>query len=115
MTKINCYLWNRFQPKIGLFSNNIIWLNYKKEYNDTFRDNPLILKDPKNFIPNDDTVYNIILETKEYEKIKKETEKFRNDLLRVWDENKKKSIETRSYKTNYRGTWKRKRKAQGNV
>ena len=96
---VNDYIliWNLlFQASISESMQKLkqkIWINYKKEYNDTFRDNPLILKDPKNFIPNDDTVYNIILETKEYEKIKKETEKFRNDLLRVWDENKKKSIE----------------------
>lgn len=89
-------IWNLlFQASI---SENIhklkqkIWVNYKKEYNLTFRDNPLILKDPKNFIPNDDTVYNIVLETKEYEKIKRSTEKFRVELLRVWDENKKVAI-----------------------
>lgn len=69
-----------------------IWINYKKEYNETFKDNPVILKDPKNFIPNDDTIYNILLETKEYENIKKDTEKFRVNLLKVWDDNKKKSI-----------------------
>lgn len=95
---INDYvlIWNLlFQASI---SENIhklkqkIWINYKKEYNKTFKDNPLILKDPKNFIPNDDTIYNIVLENKEYEKIKKETERFRIELLKVWDENKKKAI-----------------------
>ena len=52
---------------------------------------PLILKDSKNFIPKDDTIYNIVLEMKEYEQIKKDTEKFRVALLKIWDENKKKA------------------------
>ena len=66
-----------------------MWINYKKEYNNTYRDKELILKDPKNFIPNDDTIYNIVLESKEYEAIKKKTEKYRNQVLKIWDENKK--------------------------
>ena len=51
-------IWNLlFQASI---SENIhkfkqkIWINYKNEYNKTFKDNLLILKDPKNFIPDDD-------------------------------------------------------------
>lgn len=69
-----------------------LWLNYKKEYNSTYRDKELILKDPKNFIPNDDTIYNIVIETKEYEKIKKSTEKYRNTVLKIWDERKKEAM-----------------------
>ena len=76
-------IWNLlFQASI---SENIhqlkqkMWINYKDKYNKTFRDNQFILKDPKNFIPND----------KNYEKIKKQAEKFRIELLKVWDENKK--------------------------
>ena len=96
---VNDYIliWNLlFQASISEDIHKLkqkIWINYKKEYNETFKDNPLILKDPKNFIPNDDTIYNILLETKEYEDIKKETEKFRVRLLKIWDDNKKKSIE----------------------
>lgn len=89
-------IWNLlFQASI---SENIhkfkqkIWINYKNEYNKTFKDNLLILKDPKNFIPDDDTIYNIVLENKNYEKIKKETDKFRMKLLKTWDENKKVAI-----------------------
>ena len=43
-----------------------LWDTYRNEYNETFRDKDLIMKDPKNFIPNDDTIYNIILENKNY-------------------------------------------------
>ena len=67
-----------------------LWDNYKIEYNKTYYDKDYILQDYKNFIPNDDTVYNMVLETKEYERIKKDTEKYRNMLLKKWDENKRK-------------------------
>ena len=86
-------IWNLlFQASISEKVHKLkqkLWINYKKEYNNTYRDKELILKDAKNFIPNDDTIYNIVLETKEYEKIKKDTEKYRNQVLKIWDNNKK--------------------------
>ena len=86
-------IWNLlFQASINERVHKLkqkLWINYKKEYNNTYRDKGLILKDAKNFIPNDDTIYNIVLETKEYEKIKKDTEKYRNEVLKIWDNNKK--------------------------
>lgn len=89
-------IWNLlFQASISEEIHNLkqkIWKNYKSQYNSVFKDNQLILKDPKNFIPNDDTIYNIVLETKEYERIKKNTEKFRIKILKIWDENKKEAI-----------------------
>lgn len=86
-------IWNLlFQASISAEIHRLkqkLWINYKNEYNKTFRDREIILRDPKNFIPNDDTIYNIILETKEYEHIKKKTEKYRNNMLEIWDSNKK--------------------------
>ena len=86
-------IWNLlFQASINERVHKLkqkLWINYKKEYNNTYRDKDLILKDTKNFIPNDDTIYNIVLETKEYEKIKRDTEKYRNEVLKIWDNNKK--------------------------
>ena len=86
-------IWNLlFQASINEKIHKLkqkLWINYKKEYNNPYRDKELILKDPKNFIPNDDTIYNIVLESKEYEAIKKKTEKYRNQVLKIWDENKK--------------------------
>ncbi len=86
-------IWNLlFQASI---SENIhrmkqrLWINYKKIYNDTYHEEDMILKDLKNYIPNNDTIYNIILETKEYEKIKKQTEKYRVNVLQLFDEYKK--------------------------
>ena len=59
-----------------------LWDTYKEQYNDTYKDRITILKDVKNYIPNDDTIYNIMLESKEYQKIKKETEKYRLEIDR---------------------------------
>ena len=64
-----------------------LWLNYKNEYNIAYKDKNIILSDPKNFIPNDDTVYNFILANKDYEEIKKETEKYRREVMKIWDKN----------------------------
>ena len=66
-----------------------LWNTYKNEYNETFKDKNLIMKDPKNFIPNDDTIYNNIILEKGYEKVKKQTEKYRRDIMKVWDKNRK--------------------------
>ena len=62
-----------------------LWINYKQEYNETYKDKDSILKEGKNFIPNDDTIYNVVMDAKEYEKIKKNTEKYRLELLKLWD------------------------------
>lgn len=62
-----------------------LWDTYKEQYNDTYKDRITILKDVKNYIPNDDTIYNIMLESKEYQKIKKETEKYRLEVISLWN------------------------------
>lgn len=67
-----------------------IWKNYKNQYNKVFEDKSIILEDPKNFIPNNDTVYNIIKECEDFEVVKKDAEKYRVEMIRLWDNNKKK-------------------------
>ena len=66
-----------------------IWETYRNEYNEMFKDKDEILKDYKNFIPNDDTIYNIIMENKDYERIRKQTEKYRLEVMQLWDKRKK--------------------------
>ena len=66
-----------------------IWENYKNEYNEIFKDKDEIVKDYKNFIPDDDLIYNIVMENKDYEKIKKQTEKYRIEIIKLWDKKKK--------------------------
>ena len=86
-------IWNLlFQASI---SENIyklkqrIWDTYKEEYNALYNDKNNIVADYKNFIPNDDTIYNILLENKDYDKIRKLAEKHRIEIMRIWDKNKK--------------------------
>ncbi len=66
-----------------------IWDNYRNEYNAIFKDKELIINDYKNFIPNNDIIYNIVLGNRDYEKIKKQTEKYRLEVMKLWDKNKK--------------------------
>ena len=88
---VNDYIliWNLlFRASISETTHKLkqkLWTNYKNEYNDTYKDKNLMLKDIKNYIPNDDTIYNLVMETKEYQKVKKETEKYRLELLKIWD------------------------------
>lgn len=92
---INDYIliWNllfdaSINEEIHRLKNNI-WLNHKKEYNQLYKEKNLILEDPKNYIPNNDTVFNIVADTKEFNKIKFPIEKYRVQVLKIWDENKK--------------------------
>lgn len=66
-----------------------LWMNYQSQYNKIQKDRELILVEQKNFIPDDDTLYNLFIETKFYEDIKKETDKYRIMMLKIWDEKKK--------------------------
>ncbi len=66
-----------------------IWDNYRNEYNEIFKDKEVIIKDYKNFIPNNDTIYNIVMGIKDYEKLRKQAEKYRLEIMKLWDKNKK--------------------------
>ena len=60
-----------------------LWDTYKEQYNNTYKDRVAILNDVKNYIPNDDTIYNIILESAEYQNIRKEVEKYRLEVIKL--------------------------------
>ena len=62
-----------------------LWDTYKEQYNNTYKDIVAILNDVKNYIPNDDTIYNIILESAEYQNIRKEVEKYRLEVIKLWN------------------------------
>ena len=86
-------IWNLlFQASISENIYNLkqkIWDTYKSEYNEMFKDKADILKDYKNFIPNNDTIYSIILSSKNYERLRKQTDKYRLEVMKLWDKNKK--------------------------
>lgn len=86
-------IWNfLFRQSISKELNDVkqkIWINYKKEYNELQDENINILKDPKNYIPDDDTIYNIIKEQDVYASIYKYTDKYKLGLIEEWDSEKK--------------------------
>lgn len=66
-----------------------LWNNHQKQYISMQKENIEILKYTQDFIPDDDTLYNLIFDTEIFKALKKETEKYRQKLLEVWDKNKK--------------------------
>ncbi len=67
-----------------------LWSNLKNEYTAFQKEKHVILEDPKNYIPNDDTIYDMVKEFDDYQKILRETEQFKVEIVRVWDKYKKK-------------------------
>lgn len=66
-----------------------MWENHREEYNIAYKDKNKILMDPKNFIPDNDTVYNLILENEHFERIKKNVDKYRRNVMKIWDSKNK--------------------------
>lgn len=62
-----------------------LWMKYKKEYSLVHKDKEEILQSLNDFIPNDDLIYNLLEEAPGYKKIKQETNKYRNNILEIWD------------------------------
>lgn len=80
-----------------------LWDTYKEQYNNTYKDKAAILNDVKNYIPNDDTIYNIVLESNEYQNIRKEVEKYRLEIIKLW--NKKLSTQLKKITKRDFGTY----------
>ena len=66
-----------------------LWKNYRHSYNALYKEEEHILKDPKNYIPDDDTIFDMVRGSDIYKEIREETEKYRLDLLHTWDKLKK--------------------------
>lgn len=69
-----------------------LWANNKKEYSLVHKDKIEILSSLDDFIPDDDFIYNSIEKSSIYKKIKLETNKYRNNMLEMWDKNRRKYI-----------------------
>lgn len=95
---VNDYLlaWNLlFKPSISepiQLLKERLWKNYPKQYMKLEKENVEILKYTDDFIPDDDTIYNLIFNTEEFNEVKKETDKYRRFLMEEWDTHQK-SIE----------------------
>ena len=66
-----------------------LWKNYRHSYNDLYKEEDTILKDPKNYIPFDDAIFDMVKASDIYKGIREETEKYRLELLHTWDKIKK--------------------------
>lgn len=92
---VNDYLlaWNLlFKPSISEDIQRLkekLWKNYPKQYMKIERENVEILKYTNDFIPDDDTIYNFIFSTDQFKLVKKQTDKYRRFLMKIWDENQK--------------------------
>lgn len=92
---LNDYLliWNLlFQTSISNETQRLkekLWKNYRHLYKALYKEEAKILKDPKNYIPDDDTIFDMVKATDVYKKIRKETEEYRLFLMHYYDEMKK--------------------------
>ncbi len=62
-----------------------IWYNFEKEYNSLAKEKKNLLDDPKNYIPTDDTIYNIVKEEDFYIDIYNNTDKYKLNLRKTWN------------------------------
>ncbi len=86
-------MWNLlFQASISEEIQTLkqkLWKNYRHSYHRLYKEETQILKDPKNYIPADDTIFDMLRASTAYKTIKEETENYRLTLLKKWDEKKK--------------------------
>ena len=93
--KTNDYLltWNllygaSFSQSVHTFKQKL-YKTHKKHYIRIEKDKKEMLADIKNFIPDDDTLYNYVFDTELFLRLKDDAEKHRLELLKIWDQNKK--------------------------
>ena len=70
--------------EIDNFRKNL-WSNSEKEYNFCYKDKQEIIKYGHDFIPDNDVLYNEIFESDLYVSLKKETQKHKNHLVKLFN------------------------------
>ncbi len=93
--KTNDYLltWNllygaSFSESVHTFKQKL-YKSHRNYYNGIGKDLKEMLTDIKNFIPDDDTLYNYVFDTELFNKLKDDVDKHRLELVKIWDQNKK--------------------------
>ena len=92
---VNDYLlaWNiLFKPSISeelQLLRERLWKNHSKLYMKLEKENVEILKYTDDFIPDDDTLYNYVFNSEEFKLVKKQTDKYRRFLMKIWDTNQR--------------------------
>lgn len=84
----NLLFGSSFSQEVHTFKQRL-YKTYRKQYNSLAKDKNEMLMDIKNFIPDDDTLYNLVFETEIFSKLKTDAEKHRLELLKIWDKYKK--------------------------
>ena len=64
-----------------------LYAKYKKEYNFCYKDRSEIVKYGKDFIPDNDILYNAVLTSNLFKSLKKETIKHKNNFVKLWESN----------------------------
>lgn len=82
-------IWNllygpSISMKMHVFKQKL-WLIYKKEYKKIENDKEEILNDYKNFIPDDNTLYDLLEDSSVFDVLMKEIEHHRIRLMKEWD------------------------------
>ena len=67
----------------------MLWKDFKKDYTSLYKYKSEILKELNDFIPDDDKLFNLVETSTSFKKVKKDTNKYRLNLLEIWDKNKK--------------------------
>ena len=68
----------------------VLYNKYKKEYNFCYKDKNEIIKYGKDFIPDNDILYNAVLESDLFKYLKKETTRHRMHIEKLWNDNRTK-------------------------
>lgn len=86
-------IWNLlYSPSISIRTHALkqkLWITYNKEYKKIEKDKDEILCDIKNFIPDDNTLYDVFDGSRMFQKLCRDTEKHRMEILKSWDIYKK--------------------------
>ncbi len=92
--------------EIDKFRKNL-WSKYKKEYNFCYKDKQEIIKYGKDFIPDNDVLYNEIFESDLYISLKKETVKHKMYLAKLFQQDAKniKKVIKEIMKLNFKDTY----------
>ena len=82
----NLLFGSSFSETVHTFKQRL-YKTYRNQYNHLSKDKDEMLQE--NFIPDDDTLYNLVFETELFTKLKNASEKHRLALLKIWDQQKK--------------------------
>lgn len=85
----NLLFGSSFSEPVHTFKQRL-YKTYRNQYNSLSKDKGEMLQDIKNFIPDNDTLYNLVFTTDIFSGLREDAEKHRLELLKIWDQYNKK-------------------------